>query len=66
MITEKDVLNALKCLGNYQKPCRECVFNPKPDVEWPYGCVRGEKDMAEYISVLIRSGGKIEDSEVKK
>ena len=65
MITEKDVLVALKCLGSDQKPCKECVFNPKGDVEWPYGCVRGERDMAEYISTLIRSGGKTEDTEGK-
>ena len=65
MITDKDLLTALGCLGNYQKPCRRCVFNPKPEVEWPYGCVRGERDMAEHISALIRSNGKTEDMEGK-
>ena len=65
MITEKDLLIALECPGSFKKPCRQCVFNPKPDVEWPYGCVRGERDMAEHISILIRSVGKTEDTEGK-
>ena len=62
MITIKDLIDSLQCVGNNQKPCGNCVFNPKQDIEWPYGCVKGERDMAVKIAEVLKKiceGGNV-------
>ena len=49
MATIKDLILATMCIGNTQRPCDGCVFNPVPGIRWSYGCVKGETDMAAAI-----------------
>jgi len=51
------VAGALKCFQTKQKPCRGCDYNPRPGTLWPYGCGRGEYDIAEDAKRLLREDG---------
>lgn len=57
------VAGALKCFQTKQKPCRGCDYNPRPGTLWPYGCGRGEYDIAEDAKRLLREDGTTKERE---
>ena len=38
-----DIIAALPCLALNKHPCQGCKYNPKPERNWPYGCVKGQE-----------------------
>lgn len=52
--TIDEVINALDCFKTRQPKCDECVFNPTPGHIWPYGCIRGQGDIADEAQRILR------------
>jgi hypothetical protein len=54
MRTTEEIVRGLECFRTKQKPCDGCPFNPLGGMEWPYGCGRGEAEIAEAAQEALR------------
>lgn len=67
MIDVNAVIDKLDCLTTNQHFCEECTYNPHPGMNWPYGCIAGQRkivaDAREILAQAIPKVLTIEEAE---
>ena len=54
----QQIIEGLECLVTKQHRCGACPFNPHPGMDWPYGCGKGQGDVARAARKALE---RIED-----
>ena len=49
-----EVIGGLGCLAAVQHDCIGCPYNPHSGMQWPYGCIKGHRDIVDDAIHLIR------------
>ena len=49
----EEIIEALNCFKTRQPKCGECKFNPVSGHNWPYGCIRGQGEIAEEAQKIL-------------
>lgn len=61
----EEIIEALNCFKTRQPKCGDCKFNPAPGQNWPYGCIRGQGEIAEAVQTILRHGDQIHCKDCK-
>ena len=49
----QQIIDGLNCFKSHQHKCADCSWNPHPGTAWPYGCIKGQIDIAEAAQELL-------------
>lgn len=56
MHNAEEISKWLGCLITSQHPCEAgCPFNPHPGMMWPYGCIKGQRDIVEEAREMLHT-----------
>ena len=61
MPTIQETIEGLECLVTNQHRCAGCPFNPRPGMEWVYGCGKGQKDIVDAAKERLEMDAAMED-----
>jgi len=61
----QQIIEGLNCFKSHQHKCAECPWNPRPGMLYPYGCIKGQIDIAEAAQELLREKSCAVGSEAK-
>lgn len=50
----EEIIEALNCFKTRQPKCGDCKFNPVSGHNWPYGCIRGQGEIADEAQKILR------------
>lgn len=53
--TLEEIIEGLNCFKTCQHKCLDCPFNPHPGMPWPYGCIKGQNDIATEAQERLRA-----------
>ena len=53
--TLEEIIEGLNCFKTCQHKCLDCPFNPRPGMLWPYGCIKGQIDIATEAQERLRA-----------
>ena len=54
MPTIQQVIDGLECFKTNQHRCKDCQWNPHPGMPWPYGCIKGQRDIIDAAQEALR------------
>ena len=53
--TLEETIKGLNCFKSFQHQCQDCAFNPRPGMAWPYGCIKGQTDIATEAQERLKA-----------
>lgn len=54
-MTIREIIHGLDCFTTHQHDCLSCPANPHPGMGWPYGCIKGQRDIVEEAKKLLEA-----------
>lgn len=57
----RKIIEGLSCFLTNQHPCGGCPWNPSPGMAWPYGCVKGQREIIEAARERLELDDSLED-----
>lgn len=57
----RKIIEGLSCFLTNQHPCAACKWNPNPGMAWPYGCVKGQREIIEAARERLVLDDSLED-----